>query len=898
MSITFDATQQAAVDSTSPVLQLLFTVTQEDSTVNYWSWIVTDYQYDKIEDSLGGYFEDGLGGYLYFGQQFTYKVPFDSFKGIDLNRLQTENNQITPSKFSFDVVNPSDALTASDFDNAAVRLQVIINDVEIRAFTFWTQSCAPDDQVLHFECRDPLQRYIKGDYPNTRMVRDIFPADDADINDNLCCPEVFGMGYVPTRSDFISGDGRYYLLGPTTRDYHIHAVSSPHQLGGQSEWDVTGYTFPQYTKNDGADDWRVFRPLIANGAPCFWQNGSYHLDMPTKLSFADYGPLTGPHEVVGQVVQNMGMPADDIDLGESFVTAGSTYSTRSLEFNGGAWYKEDRQKYLAELLNSCNSTLDPNELLELRVLSADSVDVKAGTADITSDHILDLNPDRKGSDSFEYKAILQDKPSDSGHVAWQQDGKPQDVLRKDPVAATSTIATLSNDTFSTRWVQDSQQVQKLTALWLQKRLLKTGQGSLVGTPPLLVFQPDDFVTITGDEYGVTRTVRIDRMFIGSDLAIKIYYTEFKKTLSSYDWDALAPSAITPATDTTTIITRPVVSGNESTPTSGNPPNEIRGGSVVVADDGAVHSKGKTSFADDTEGFWIGYNPATSDYRFNLGDGDVFVKMYAGAIHQSVSSISAVDGNATVSGFSTDGTMAANSDSLVPVQSAVVTADATTLSLAQTYADAGDAATLASAQAYATAADVVVLASAQTYADGVLTAHTGTYNHDNYDTAYGWGDHASGGYLLIANIDDTPVDGELNAPISSNWAFDHDADADAHHAESHDVVSHSDTTATGAELDTLTDDSMADALHRHSELSAADGAPDPAVQVDNDGKVGVGAAALTNEGDVCLLKDGVLAMKETTTPTADTNYGKVYTKTDNKLYFQDGAGAEHEISFVP
>lgn len=35
------------------------------------------------------------------------------------------------------------------------------------------------------------------------------------------------------------------------------------------------------------------------------------------------------------------------------------------------------------------------------------------------------------------------------------------------------------------------------------------------------------------------------------------------------------------------------------------------------------------------------------------------------------------------------------------------------------------------------------------------------------------------YLLIADIDDTPVDGITNAPISSNWAFDHEADADPH-----------------------------------------------------------------------------------------------------------------------
>lgn len=44
--------------------------------------------------------------------------------------------------------------------------------------------------------------------------------------------------------------------------------------------------------------------------------------------------------------------------------------------------------------------------------------------------------------------------------------------------------------------------------------------------------------------------------------------------------------------------------------------------------------------------------------------------------------------------------------------------------------------------------------------------------------------------------------------------------------------------------------------------------------------------------------GQLFLKECTTPTAVTNYGTLYTKNDNKLYFQDGAGNEHEVSFAP
>lgn len=41
--------------------------------------------------------------------------------------------------------------------------------------------------------------------------------------------------------------------------------------------------------------------------------------------------------------------------------------------------------------------------------------------------------------------------------------------------------------------------------------------------------------------------------------------------------------------------------------------------------------------------------------------------------------------------------------------------------------------------------------------------------------------------------------------------------------------------------------------------------------------------------------GTVALSETTTPTALADYGKVYTKSDNELYFQDGAGVEHLVS---
>lgn len=53
----------------------------------------------------------------------------------------------------------------------------------------------------------------------------------------------------------------------------------------------------------------------------------------------------------------------------------------------------------------------------------------------------------------------------------------------------------------------------------------------------------------------------------------------------------------------------------------------------------------------------------------------------------------------------------------------------------------------------------------------------------------------------------------------------------------------DISVDGALLESLTDDSMADALHRHSELSASDGSLNPALQIDADGNVGIGATPL-------------------------------------------------------
>jgi len=51
------------------------------------------------------------------------------------------------------------------------------------------------------------------------------------------------------------------------------------------------------------------------------------------------------------------------------------------------------------------------------------------------------------------------------------------------------------------------------------------------------------------------------------------------------------------------------------------------------------------------------------------------------------------------------------------------------------------------------------------------------------------------------------------------------------------------------------------------------------------------------GGQSLLNMNLLELDEITTPSALVDHAKLYAKADNKLYFQDGAGVEHEVAFV-
>lgn len=144
----------------------------------------------------------------YGGQSYTFKIIPESFAGIRLNRGRSELDLQSPSTLEFDVLNPNNALSASTFEGAELVIKLIMsdytNEAVIRQWRFNVKRVDPKIQKLHFYCEDYIQKYIYGDYPNTKLIKDLFPSEDTVSDDNVCIPEPYGTAYVPLRSVYVS----------------------------------------------------------------------------------------------------------------------------------------------------------------------------------------------------------------------------------------------------------------------------------------------------------------------------------------------------------------------------------------------------------------------------------------------------------------------------------------------------------------------------------------------------------------------------------------------------------------------------------------------------------------------------------------------------------------------
>jgi hypothetical protein len=159
-------------------------------------------------------------------------------------------------------------------------------------------------------------------------------------------------------------------------------------------------------------------------------------------------------------------------------------------------------------------------------------------------------------------------------------------------------------------------------------------------------------------------------------------------------------------------------------------------------------------------------------------------------------------------------------------------------------------------------------------------------------------------IEAANIDADVISISASALTTGNALFiDHNDTATTAVSP---ISLHLDFDKSGVTADTVTssykgiDFDMNDAATNHS------GSTVNMTGIDMDIVSANATGTLTNIGlDVVVsgadknipirIEGGGLQMKETATPAATADYGQIYTKTDNLLYFQDGAGTEQKVT---
>lgn len=230
MARTFDATQTSIVGS--------------DVKVDV-SWL---FEIDTDNDGTPEYYYSTKSK-TFAAQPYTAKIL--DFSPITMRRGASESGIQAPSKFSFSISNASNALNASDFEGANVTVKLVINngsdEAIICTWAFEVIGYSGAYQKINLECRDWLQKYLEGDYPNTAMVDSLFPSNDPKAE--ICVPVVYGTPYIPIPSVYIT-DKRYYVLGK-----HVESLGSEDLTNGGFETAGGG----------GADIWDTWEELVNDG---------------------------------------------------------------------------------------------------------------------------------------------------------------------------------------------------------------------------------------------------------------------------------------------------------------------------------------------------------------------------------------------------------------------------------------------------------------------------------------------------------------------------------------------------------------------------------------------------------------------------------------------------------
>ena len=337
------------------------------------------------------------------------------------------------------------------------------------------------------------------------------------------------------------------------------------------------------TDNDGT----TITASLALGTDNDWDNGDSYV-------------VGGAASVIAYVLRDMGVSHDDFDTAR-WRRAERAFAGWGIELNGAYFYKRPRASVLAELLNMVNASMNvrskirmyPNEVTSRQTLTK---------ADI-------IRRGKKGEGTFKYSGVAQTL-NDSGYVAFQESGEPQDAFVKVivPSVDAGTTDNIAGDTLMVPFIQDSQDAQRAGTLYFQKRLQKEATVRFTTKGTTLKLEVNDVCTINHADYGGNYDVLIDTMHINPDCSIDFTCTKYAVTLEG--WDDVTPGAITIASDDTTYSWQPVLQGSYGGQTAGVNPNDvtqtvrfIKGADLVFIGDST--NPAVIEFVNDTQSHYMG-----------------------------------------------------------------------------------------------------------------------------------------------------------------------------------------------------------------------------------------------------------------------------------------------------
>lgn len=224
MTITLNTRQTALLTAKKTKVAWLFTVTDANDVRYYWS---TKEHSIGTEPNPPTGWESGEEWAPYEHFESEYRIDHTAkileFPGITLRRNNIESGITGPDDLSFWVSNPSNTMTATDFKGGTVWLSLACSDADgydvMRRWRFRIKNAEKGYQKFKLTCENWLEPYLRGGYPNTQLVRDLWPGTEEDAESDVCVPVVFGTGYIPLASVYIP---EFYSLTDTT----ISAVAS------------------------------------------------------------------------------------------------------------------------------------------------------------------------------------------------------------------------------------------------------------------------------------------------------------------------------------------------------------------------------------------------------------------------------------------------------------------------------------------------------------------------------------------------------------------------------------------------------------------------------------------------------------------------------------------------